>query len=112
LQPVNIKQFLKGENQPDSSVAMKKIAGFRVQLASTRNEEEARAIKRGALLDFEDNVYLTFDNPYYKVRLGDFISRYEANDLQELAIEKGYMEAWVVRTFVSMQKTFKSEEKR
>lgn len=112
LKPINIEHFLKGENQPDSSSTLDKIAGFRVQLASTRIEEEARAIKRGALLDFDDIVYLTFDDPYYKVRLGDFISRYEANDLQELSVEKGYLEAWVVRTFVSLKKTSVNEDQR
>ena len=74
--------------------------GYRVQLISTRDGEEARAVKRDAVLSFEENVYVAFDNPYYKVRIGDCNSRFAAEILQEKAVEKGFVEAWVVRTQV------------
>ena len=98
---LDIDEFLKGRAQTDSLEKNELVPGYRVQLIATRSVAEARALKREALLVFDDLVYLTFDDPYYKVRLGDAISRFEANDLQEVARSKGYLSAWVVRTHVN-----------
>ena len=99
--PLDIDEFLSGKAQLDSSAINQLVPGFRVQLIASRSRVEAQAIKREALLDFEQHVYLTFNDPYYKVRIGDYHSRYDANDLQEMAITKGYAEAWVVRTMIN-----------
>ncbi|MBN1351859.1 SPOR domain-containing protein [candidate division KSB1 bacterium] len=77
------------------------VWGWRVQICAFRNELDARSVQREALLKFEDQVYLTYDSPYYKVRIGDCLSRYEADDLQQIAIEKGFDDAWVVKTKVN-----------
>jgi hypothetical protein len=99
----DLDQLLKGGGESDSSSQSQMVTGYRVQLVSTRDGDEARAVKRDAFLSFEENVYVTFDDPYYKVRLGDFQSRYDAEILQEKAMEKGFVEAWVVRTQVFIQ---------
>ena len=76
------------------------IEGYRVQLLATRSEEEARAMVRNAVISFSEQVYREFDNPYYKIRVGDFKSRYDAVMLQEKALQMGFSEAWVVRSMV------------
>ncbi len=95
----DIEKLLGGGRATDTS-QVQMTTGYRVQLISTRDGEEARSVKRDAVLAFEENVYVAFDNPYYKVRIGDCSSRYEAEILQEKAVEKGFVEAWVVRTQV------------
>jgi hypothetical protein len=95
---LNIDEILKGQEQDTTEVREKVMPGFRVQLVATRDEDEARNVRREAVLTFSEKVYLSFDDPYYKVRIGDCISRFDANDLQEQAISKGFFEAWVVRT--------------
>ncbi|NIA28890.1 MAG: hypothetical protein GWP06_03120 [Actinobacteria bacterium] len=97
---LDIDKFLQGGKNNDSSRVEEKVPGYRVQIISTRDEAEARAVKRDALFIFDEGVYLTFDDPYYKVRVGDAVSRFDANDLQEVAVSKGYLEAWVVRSEV------------
>ncbi|MDZ7296167.1 MAG: SPOR domain-containing protein, partial [candidate division KSB1 bacterium] len=77
------------------------VLGYRVQIVSTPFEEVAREVRKEALLKFEEPVYMVFDAPYYKVRVGDCISRFEAEELQQKAMEKGFGQAWVVRTLVS-----------
>ncbi len=77
------------------------VLGYRVQIISTPSEEVAREVRKEALLKFEEPVYVMFDAPYYKVRVGDCLSRFEAEELQQKAIEKGFGQAWVVRTLVS-----------
>lgn len=85
----------------DSGVQPSAVLGYRVQIASTPFEEVAREVRKEALLKFEEPVYVIFDAPYYKVRVGDCVSRFEAEELQQKAIEKGFGQAWVVRTLVS-----------
>ncbi len=95
----DIDKFLKGKQAAEFGDA-KQVAGYRIQLASTRNEQEARIVKQEALLKFDEKVYTAFDNPYYKVRIGNCVSRLEAESLQQKAIEEGFIDAWVVRTMV------------
>ena len=99
--PLDIDNFLSGKARADTAKVNRKVPGYRVQLIATRSMTEAQAIRKEALLDFTEYVYLTFDDPYYKVRIGDILTRHEANDLQEVAIARGYVEAWVVRTMVN-----------
>ncbi len=102
LEPANINSLLKNNIISDSSGANQTVMGFRVQIASTRDEQEARIIKRNAILLFQENVYMSFDDPYYKVRVGDFISRYDANRVHEKVIEKGFPDSWVVRSEIKL----------
>jgi hypothetical protein len=43
-----------------------------------------------------DSIYVVYDAPVYKIRVGDFISRYEANQRLPEFVEKGYRDAWIV----------------
>jgi hypothetical protein len=76
------------------------MAGYRVQLVSTRNETEARSSMQGALTSFSENVYLLYDSPYYKLRVGDCLLRADADSLQQRAIQKGFSSAWIIRSQV------------
>ncbi len=79
--------------------------GYRIQIAALSNQDEAMQIKKEAMLKFaEQGVYLIFDPPFYKIRVGDFVSRYDAEKLQQKAIQLGYKDAWIVRTRVKVKK--------
>lgn len=80
------------------------VTGYRVQLIQTTDPEEAKNVERDAILRFDVDVYRIFDPPFYKVRIGDFINWYDAEELQKLALKKGFKEAWVVRTKVDYKK--------
>ncbi len=95
----DIDQILRS-GAGDTTVERSQVRGFRVQLISTRTEEEARSVMRNAVISFNQPVYREYDNPYYKIRVGDFLSRYEASKVQAEAIELGFHEAWVVRAMV------------
>ena len=77
------------------------VRGFRVQIGQVINEEDAAEVRREAMLTFENaNVYLVFDAPNYKIRVGDFEKRRKAEELQDKAISLGYKDAWIVPTMV------------
>jgi hypothetical protein len=90
---------------PSSSSALdgeeeNQVPGFRIQILSTSSETAARDEKSKAMLRFNQKVYLVFD-AQYKVRVGDFLTYEEAKPLRELAVQKGYADAFIVRTQVN-----------
>ncbi|MBS1627737.1 MAG: SPOR domain-containing protein [Bacteroidetes bacterium] len=59
--------------------------GFRVQVISTNNREEALKIKTDLLTKFPDQkVYLIFQSPNFKVRIGNFLKKEDAEDFRTL----------------------------
>ncbi len=97
-EPFDLEAWVKGYKGKSDE---KRINGFRVQLVSTRDEEEARLIRSEALLDLDQPVYLSYDNPYYKVRVGDFTTRSQAERYTEQLALQGYPDAWVIRTIIN-----------
>lgn len=79
------------------------INGFRVQLLATKDIETATLAKKEAEFTFAKDslgIYIEFDSPYYKLRIGDCKTREEAERLRDIARTKGYPQAWIVRTKV------------
>ena len=86
------------------AVENKLIEGFRVQLFATQDIEKATLEKKEVEFGFaEDNVmvYIEFDSPMYKVRIGDCTTREDAEQLRELARRRGYPTSWIVKTKVN-----------
>ena len=83
--------------------ANQKVDGFRIQIFSTKNLENANQAKSIAEEQFAEmnlHCYLEFDSPYYKVRVGDFKTREEAERYRDIIRSMGYPNAWIVKTKV------------
>jgi hypothetical protein len=76
---------------------------FRVQLATSKVYGEARREVRVAEEIFDRPVYLDYEVPYYKVRVGSFRSRDDAEEYQQRARSAGYENAWVVLVNVQIK---------
>jgi hypothetical protein len=74
----------------------KQVNGFRVQIFAGADEQTARLVEEEARFEFDTSVYLAYDPPNYKVRLGDFAERSDAEKIRREAYRKGYRDAWVV----------------
>ena len=73
----------------------------------TEDNENAKDIQRDALLGFSDQeVYSVFDPPFYKVRIGDFVNWHDAEKLQQLAIKKGYKDAWIIPSKINLKRAY------
>lgn len=84
---------------PKDSVVVQEevIQGFRIQIFSSSNVDETTLMKNLALEKCSgDSVYVVYDAPVYKLRIGDFANRYEANQRLPEFVEKGYRDAWIV----------------
>jgi hypothetical protein len=71
--------------------------GYRIQIFATGNIDEANAMRLTAAQRItEDSLYVMYDPPVYKVRIGDFPTRAEANQKLSAVIAQGFADAWVV----------------
>jgi hypothetical protein len=81
----------------DTYAAPETVQGFRIQVLNTNSYDESSSM-RSALLSAFDTwwVYVIFDSPTYKVRIGDFATRLEAKSALEQIQAKGFSNAWLV----------------
>ena len=80
----------------------KELALFKV-VSSKKNREKAQKIRSRFSSEFPQfKTYLGYDSPYYKIRIGDFISRLEAYKIQKI-ITKKYQGAYIVPTTIDFE---------
>ena len=73
------------------------IPGFRVQVLLTQDIDEASGVRAAVARSLPDEwVYLIYDLPYYKVRVGNYMEREAANVSVKKIVGLGYPDAWVV----------------
>lgn len=92
--------------QTDSTttiVSGAKVPGYRVQIFASSTQNGAEQVASEARFKFTEQIYVEFDPPYYKVRLGDYRNRADAEILREKAKSLGYHDAWIVQTEVNAQ---------
>ena len=77
--------------------------GYRVQVLATRYFERADSLAVIMKNTVSDSVYVDFEAPNYKVRIGDFIDRNSAESLQQDLVKMGYSSAWILRTRINSQ---------
>jgi cell division septation protein DedD len=74
--------------------------GWRVQIAALSSLATAEQVAEEARSRFQEPVYVEYEPPLYKVRVGDFLVREEAESLKTRAHSQDYEKAWVVETLV------------
>ena len=78
--------------------------GYRVQILATRYYEYADSIAISISNRITDSVYVEYETPNYKVRVGDFINRDAAEFLQQELFNLGYKSAWILRSRITAQR--------
>ena len=79
------------------------VDGFRVQLLTSGDYQRAREEKTKAMMRFDIPVYLQFEAPLYRLRIGDCVDRKAAEELRQKAIGLGYSGAWILPSKVTPQ---------
>ncbi len=75
---------------------------YRVQIFTSRLYNEARLEKILAEEIFNFPIYLDYEVPYYKLRVGDFLTRGEAENFIPETRAIGYRSAWVARVVLKI----------
>ncbi len=96
--------------QDSIKVEQEVVQGFRIQIFSSSNIDEAGSMKVLAQQKFSgDSIYIVFDPPVYKVRVGDFFTRYDAGQRLSQFVDLGYRDAWIVPDRIVKRKLVHSE---
>ncbi len=74
--------------------------GFRIQIHAFFSKAGADAAAEKARLRFPERVHVEYVAPYHKVRVGDCVTRAEADVLKARARQLGYTDAFTVETMV------------
>ena len=80
----------------DSNIT--EIEGFRVQVFATQDRNRADQLQRELVLKFDEKVYIIFEAPNYKLRVGDFLDRENAEILRMRLVSSDFPSSWIVRT--------------
>jgi hypothetical protein len=80
-----------------TTVAPETIPGFRIQVLFTQEIDQANQLRDSieTLLP-QEWAYIIYDAPYYKVRVGNYEERNEANPLLKRLNTMGFRDAWIV----------------
>ena len=88
---VNLMELKKAVNKEDFTTGQ-----FTVQIFNGTYEEGDRLMKEIILEDKFKDVYFSFETPYYKIRIGKYISKIEA--IKELEkIKKTFPAAFILK---------------
>lgn len=94
-EPVILKKRLLPKTKP---VKFKEIDGFRVQVFASVDSFNALSVLKKVKPIVKDSVYLVHDKNLFKVQVGDFPYRPQADSLREALKQSGFSGAWSVQT--------------
>ncbi|MCJ7801354.1 MAG: SPOR domain-containing protein [Candidatus Marinimicrobia bacterium] len=88
----------------DNEIDLNKVYnGFMVQVLSTQNGEIAENMRMQLISQIIHKVRVIFEAPNYKVRVGVFTDRNDAERLRKQLYALGYRRAWIVRARLTLQ---------
>lgn len=83
-------------NLSDSTEGLTRFV-YRVQVFTSRFLQEAEVARDELYGKFEATIYLDFEEPYYKIRIGDFETAEEGEEFLNQVQDMGYTEVWLVK---------------
>ena len=102
---VNLPSFSSQDDLEDisSNKEINLIKGYRVQIVISQNEQELQDVKTDIEKSINEQIYIIFELPNYKLRVGNFLNRKEAENFQKKIVRLGYRTAWVVPTMIEKE---------
>ena len=76
------------------------IKGYRVQVMTSENQEDLIEVKDKLEKTIKEKIYIQFELPNYKLRVGNFSSRKKAELYRNKIARLGYRSAWVIPTSI------------
>lgn len=88
---------VEGRRDPDTGELWAAGGPWVVQIFAARDEPAATTVARRAESDLGAQARVVLEQGFYKVRVGGYASRAEAESIRERLAGSGYPEAFVVR---------------
>ena len=105
--PLIINKVLTGNHlfiiDSIKQLELKIIEGYRIQIFESTVSSIARAEAKRYQNILNDSVYIDFEAPLYKLRIGNFIERKNAERAIESIKRLGAKDSWIVRTKINME---------
>ena len=96
--PLIIKPFDENPQYLNNTIVDSIMDGYRIQVASTNDLDFANSLSTKIKNKFNYETYIIFDSPNYKLRIGNFASRSNAENVRINLINHGYKKSWIIRT--------------
>jgi len=96
INPINSKN-LSNQDSTSLNSASIIVEGFRIQLFATRDRFNAEKFQIDLGKIYDKKIYVIFEAPNYKVRIGNFIDRNRAEKVRSEFSKKCYPSAWIIR---------------
>tara|TARA_B100000686_G_C16536479_1_gene835073 strand:+ start:352 stop:783 length:432 start_codon:yes stop_codon:yes gene_type:complete len=77
--------------------------GYRIQIFESTVSSIARAEAKRFQNILGDSVYIDFEAPLYKLRIGNFVERKKAERAIESIKRLGAKDAWIIRTKINLE---------
>ncbi len=97
----NVGSFIAHQRSHQDS-ATGPVQVYRIQIYNSNTYGPALKEFSVANEVFDGNTWLDYEVPYYKIRVGNFSTREEAEQYLPTVNDAGYPEAWVVRVNVNI----------
>jgi cell division protein FtsN len=81
----------------------KKMLGYRIQVGAFKNKTAAEQEANRARLTLDKEVYIDYIIPYYKLRVGNFLSKSDAVSQLNQVLNKGFKGAFIVETTIIVE---------
>lgn len=81
----------------------KKMLGYRVQISAFKNKTAADQEASRAKLILDKYVYVEYIMPYYKLRVGNFLTKSDATSYINQVVNKGFKGAFIVETAIIVE---------
>ena len=97
MNPLSNNNFIESiDRRLDSNIT--EIEGFRVQVFATQDRRKADILQKELASKFKEKIYIIFEAPNYKLRMGDFLDRDKAEILRMELAASNYPSSWILRT--------------
>jgi hypothetical protein len=83
----------------DTQQMSQELEVFRVQVFASKSFDEAQQFAANIKNLFPEGVFVEYQMPYYKVRVGEFITPEEGESFLDEVKQLGFKNAWLVRVF-------------
>ncbi|MBN1290209.1 MAG: SPOR domain-containing protein [Candidatus Latescibacteria bacterium] len=98
----NAKNTDKNAQNTELPASSQEIPGYRVQIGMFNDETEAYSYAERARLKVEIKVYVIYEAPFFRVRVGDFRTQKDAENYVKILKENGFRNSWWIRTKVNV----------
>jgi len=108
IEPAVVDHDIPDKLETPARISSSTVRGFRIQVFSSLNRTEANDAMQQAITWWEDNgdrreakppIYMEYEQPYYKVRAGNFKSR-DAASRMATKIDRVFAGAFVVPSMI------------